>query len=72
MLGMILVRFVPALLVLAAIFAGIRLLYWFRASAMRALALRWVSNIQKAIPGFGFSQKTTVRYQLRFGCVAIQ
>jgi hypothetical protein len=37
---MVLVRFVPALLVPAALFAGIGLLYWFRASAMRALALR--------------------------------
>jgi hypothetical protein len=57
MLGMALIRFIPGLLPLAAIFAGVRLLYWFRASAMRALALRWGFRYTKGDPRFWFLPK---------------
>jgi hypothetical protein len=57
---MVLVRFVPALLVLAALFTGIRLLYWFRASAMRALALRLGFQYTKGAPTFWFLPKNHV------------
>ena len=69
MLGMVLVRFVPGLLVLTAIFAGIRLLYWFRASAMRALALRWGFQYTKGDPRFWLPPKdhrpTPTSFRLR-------
>jgi hypothetical protein len=57
MLGMVLVRFVPALLVLTAIFGGIKLLYWFRATAMRALALRMGFQYTKGDPPLWFVPK---------------
>lgn len=44
------VRFVPSLLLLAAIFVGIELLYRSRASAMRALALKWGFRYSKGEP----------------------
>ena len=51
---MALVRFVPAMLVLAALFSGIKFLYWVRASAMRALALRWGFQYTKGDPPLWF------------------
>jgi hypothetical protein len=57
MLGMAMVRFIPGLLLLTAIFAGVRWLYWFRASAMRALALRRNFRYTKGDPRFWFLPK---------------
>lgn len=47
---MIFMRFVPALLLLTVMFAGIKLLYEFRASAMRGLALKWGFQYSKGEP----------------------
>ena len=47
---MIFMRFVPALLLVTVVFVGIKLLYWFRASAMRALALKWGFQYSKGEP----------------------
>ncbi len=47
---MIFIRFVPALLLLTVVFIGIRLLYGFRASAMRTLALKWDFQYSKGEP----------------------
>lgn len=54
---MVLVGFILGFLLLAAIFAGVRLLYWLRASAMRALALRWGFRYTKGDPRFWFLPK---------------
>ena len=43
-------RFAPALILLTTIFVGIRLLYGIRASAMRALALKWGFQYSKGQP----------------------
>ncbi len=48
--SMSLIRFVPALLMLTAIFVGIELLYRYRASAMRALAVKWGFQYSKGEP----------------------
>lgn len=45
-------RFVPALLVLTGVFGGVGLLYWFRASAMRNLALKRGFRYAKGDPLF--------------------
>lgn len=47
---MIFMRFVPALLLVALVFVGIRLLYGFRASAMRNLALKWGFQYSRGEP----------------------
>lgn len=47
---MTLMRFAPALILLTTIFVGIRLLYGIRASAMRALALKWGFQYSKGQP----------------------
>jgi hypothetical protein len=50
-------RFVPALLVITAIFVGIKLLYWFRASAMRTLAVRLGFQYTKGDPRIWYLPK---------------
>jgi len=57
MLRMALARFVLALFVPTALFAGVGLLYWFRASAMRALALRRGFQYTKGDPPLWFVPK---------------
>jgi hypothetical protein len=72
MLGVVPVSFVPTLLVLAAILGAIKLLYWFRASAMRALALKSVFQYRKGNAMLWFLPKNHRPCQLRFGYAAIQ
>jgi hypothetical protein len=47
---MIIMRFVPGLLLLTVIYIGIKLLYEFRASAMRTFALKWGFQYSKGEP----------------------
>ena len=54
---MIFMRFVPALLLLTVVFVGIELLYRFRASAMRTLALKWGFHYSKGEPRMWYLPK---------------
>ena len=54
---MVLLKFAPALLMLIAIFVLIKLLYWYRASAMRALALKCGLQYTKGDPKLWYLPK---------------